>query len=282
MLLLPPATLTPEAFGELLVGSLDGQLVPLGVGGRPSARPRGRRSSTASRCSAACWSRSTCAGATWSASSTRRARRSRRQVDAARRACTLEWGGQFENFTRASKRLGVGGADGAGGHLRHAVPDVRRPALRGRGVRRRAASRWSAACWRCALRGLPFSIPAAVGFIAVAGVAVLNGVVMAGEVRAPPRRWRPATPATRSGGSAATVLRPVLTTALVAAIGFIPMAHLDARRRRGAAPARHGGHRRHPLVDAARAGGAAGDAPPAAAGPTADEAAEPDADADGR
>jgi cobalt-zinc-cadmium resistance protein CzcA len=63
------------------------------------------------------------------------------------------------------------------------------------------------------LRGLPFSIPAAVGFIAVAGVSVLNGVVMASEVR---------RDAVESG--ALTVLRPVVTTALVAAIGFLPMA----------------------------------------------------------
>jgi cobalt-zinc-cadmium resistance protein CzcA len=72
------------------------------------------------------------------------------------------------------------------------------------------------------LRGLPFSIPAAVGFIAVAGVAVLNGVVMASEVR---RRLQSgesnANPVT---AGAATVLRPVLTTALVAAVGFVPMA----------------------------------------------------------
>jgi cobalt-zinc-cadmium resistance protein CzcA len=64
------------------------------------------------------------------------------------------------------------------------------------------------------LRGLPFSIPAAVGFIAVAGVSVLNGVVMASEVR-------------RQGTlveAAREVLRPVVTTALVAAIGFLPMA----------------------------------------------------------
>jgi heavy metal efflux system protein len=73
------------------------------------------------------------------------------------------------------------------------------------------------------LRGLPFSIPAAVGFIAVAGVAVLNGVVMAGELA---RRLSLSTRefAEEIRHAAGTVFRPVVTTALVAAFGFIPMA----------------------------------------------------------
>ncbi len=73
------------------------------------------------------------------------------------------------------------------------------------------------------LRGLPFSIPAAVGFIAVAGVAVLNGVVMAGELA---RRFAQSAgdAATEIQATAGTVFRPVITTALVAALGFIPMA----------------------------------------------------------
>ena len=70
------------------------------------------------------------------------------------------------------------------------------------------------------LRGLTFSIPAAVGFIAVAGIAVLNGVVMASEVK---RRISEEDPDPLRSGCL-TVLRPVLTTALVAAIGFLPMA----------------------------------------------------------
>ena len=56
MLLLPPATLTPEAFGELLVGSSTGHLVPL-ASVATIRETEGRRSSTANRCSAACWSR---------------------------------------------------------------------------------------------------------------------------------------------------------------------------------------------------------------------------------
>ncbi|MEO5768330.1 MAG: efflux RND transporter permease subunit, partial [Polyangia bacterium] len=72
------------------------------------------------------------------------------------------------------------------------------------------------------VRGLPFSIPAAVGFIAVAGVAVLNGVVMASEVQRYLLKGETGLEPIRR--SALTVLRPVLTTALVAAVGFIPMA----------------------------------------------------------
>jgi cobalt-zinc-cadmium resistance protein CzcA len=73
------------------------------------------------------------------------------------------------------------------------------------------------------LRGLPFSIPAGVGFIAVAGVAVLNGVVLAGELirRLGASDCELDLEVRRSG---AAVFRPVLTTALVAAFGFIPMA----------------------------------------------------------
>jgi cobalt-zinc-cadmium resistance protein CzcA len=71
------------------------------------------------------------------------------------------------------------------------------------------------------IRGLPFSIPAAVGFIALCGVAVLNGVVMASELH---RRIDSGDAGDHYIESAVTMLRPVLTTALVAAIGFLPMA----------------------------------------------------------
>jgi cobalt-zinc-cadmium resistance protein CzcA len=72
------------------------------------------------------------------------------------------------------------------------------------------------------LRGMPLSISAAVGFIALSGIAVLNGVVMLSFIRE-----------LRAGGAsideaitrgALTRLRPVLMTALVASLGFVPMA----------------------------------------------------------
>ena len=105
---------------------------------------------------------------------------------------TLEWGGQFENFTRASKRLGFVVPLALAvifamlflmfGDLRYAIAVfVNVPLALVGGV------------VALSLRGLPFSIPAAVGFIAVAGVAVLNGVVMAGDLvrrlGSRPGRW---------------------------------------------------------------------------------------------
>jgi cobalt-zinc-cadmium resistance protein CzcA len=135
---------------------------------------------------------------------------------------SLEWGGQFENFARASARLGFVAPIALlvifamlflmFGDLRTAgAVFVNVPlALIGGVV-------------ALGLRGLPFSIPAAVGFIAVAGVAVLNGVVMAGELT---RRLQTSEESveTEVRRSAAAVFRPVVTTALVAAFGFIPMA----------------------------------------------------------
>jgi cobalt-zinc-cadmium resistance protein CzcA len=73
-----------------------------------------------------------------------------------------------------------------------------------------------------ALRGMPFSISAAVGFIALSGVAVLNGVVMLSFIRILRDSGNPLDDAIREG--ALTRLRPVLMTALVASLGFVPMA----------------------------------------------------------
>jgi len=71
-------------------------------------------------------------------------------------------------------------------------------------------------------RGMPLSISAGVGFIALSGVAVLNGVVMLSFIRSLRDEGRPLDEAIREG--ALTRLRPVLMTALVASLGFIPMA----------------------------------------------------------
>lgn len=73
-----------------------------------------------------------------------------------------------------------------------------------------------------ALRGLPLSISAGVGFIALSGVAVLNGVVMVSFIRELRRGGMALEEAVREG--AARRLRPVLMTALVASLGFVPMA----------------------------------------------------------
>lgn len=72
------------------------------------------------------------------------------------------------------------------------------------------------------LRDIPMSISAAVGFIALSGVAVLNGLVMISYIRSLREDGTPLDAAIREG--ALTRLRPVLMTALVASLGFIPMA----------------------------------------------------------
>ena len=72
------------------------------------------------------------------------------------------------------------------------------------------------------LRGMPFSISAGVGFIALFGIAVLNGIVLLTYIRELRQSGLPIESAVEQG--AETRLRPVLMTALVASLGFIPMA----------------------------------------------------------
>jgi heavy metal efflux system protein len=72
------------------------------------------------------------------------------------------------------------------------------------------------------LRGMPFSISAAVGFIALYGIVVLNGVVLVTYIRQ--KRSEGLAPEKAATEAAQIRLRPVLTTALVASFGFVPMA----------------------------------------------------------
>lgn len=72
------------------------------------------------------------------------------------------------------------------------------------------------------VRDIPFSISAGVGFIALSGVAVLNGVVMVSFIRTLINEGKPLYEAIVEG--ALTRLRPILMTALVASLGFVPMA----------------------------------------------------------
>ncbi len=72
------------------------------------------------------------------------------------------------------------------------------------------------------LRDIPLSISAGVGFIALSGVAVLNGMVLVSFIRHLQRDGMPLTEAVTEG--ALTRLRPILMTALVASLGFVPMA----------------------------------------------------------
>jgi cobalt-zinc-cadmium resistance protein CzcA len=73
-----------------------------------------------------------------------------------------------------------------------------------------------------ALRGMPFSISAGVGFIALSGIAVLNGLVLVSTIKRYRSDGQEIVAAVRE--SALTRLRPVFMTALVAALGFVPMA----------------------------------------------------------
>ncbi|MBN8552063.1 MAG: CusA/CzcA family heavy metal efflux RND transporter [Caulobacterales bacterium] len=133
----------------------------------------------------------------------------------------LDWGGQFENLQRAQERLAlvipivfvlIGlllfmalGSFAEAGLVFACVP----LALVGGAL-------------ALLLRGMPFSVSAAVGFIAVSGVATLNGLVLMQAIRERLDQGLPQMEAAIQG--AASRLRAVLTTALVAIVGFIPMA----------------------------------------------------------
>ncbi len=133
----------------------------------------------------------------------------------------IEWGGQFENLERASSTLAI------------VVPAALllifillymtfgsvRPALMIYLNIPLAATGGIIALF---LRGMPFSISAGIGFIALFGIAVLNGVVLMSYIIQRRKEGKDPTEAAREG--AEIRLRPVLMTALVASFGFIPMA----------------------------------------------------------
>jgi len=133
----------------------------------------------------------------------------------------LEWGGQFKNLEEAKTRLSV------------VVPacffmiflllftalgSVKQALLVFSGVPL-ALTGGIITLW---LRGMPFSISAAVGLIALSGVAVLNGLVMITRINQLVREGIESHKAIVEG--ALSRFRPVLMTALVASLGFVPMA----------------------------------------------------------
>jgi cobalt-zinc-cadmium resistance protein CzcA len=133
----------------------------------------------------------------------------------------IEWGGDFENLQSASRRLAI---------ITPIVmaiiflllyttfKSVRLAALIFLAVPM-AASGGVLALW---LRGMPFSISAGVGFIALFGVAVLNGLVwVSGAEHLREAGYAPRQAARETADHR---IRPVLTTALVASLGFLPMA----------------------------------------------------------
>ncbi|HKS20029.1 MAG TPA: CusA/CzcA family heavy metal efflux RND transporter [Bradyrhizobium sp.] len=133
----------------------------------------------------------------------------------------MNWGGQFENLEAAQRRLSI------------VVPAcflmIFLLLMSALGSARDALLVFSAiplaltggvlAIW---LRGIPFSVSAAVGFIALSGVAVLNGLVMLTFIKQLMARGLQKPDAIHEG--ALTRLRPVAMTALVASLGFVPMA----------------------------------------------------------
>lgn len=133
----------------------------------------------------------------------------------------LEYSGQFENQARAMKRLGLivpvvllliaSLLYASFGNVRHALLVMLNVPF--------ALVGGIAALW---LRGLHLNLSASVGFIALFGVAVLNGVVLLTYINQLRERGKGLRDAVREG--AEIRLRPVLMTALVASVGFIPMA----------------------------------------------------------
>ncbi len=133
----------------------------------------------------------------------------------------VEYGGQFENLQRASSRLllVVPVALFLIFVLLYTTFGAVRPALL---IYFNIPIAATGGIVALMLRGMPFSISAAVGFIALFGVAVLNGVVMVSYFIELRRQGRSVDDAVLAG--AELRLRPVLMTALVAGLGFVPMA----------------------------------------------------------
>ncbi|MDE2388026.1 MAG: CusA/CzcA family heavy metal efflux RND transporter [Betaproteobacteria bacterium] len=131
------------------------------------------------------------------------------------------WGGQFEQMISAAQRLQIVIPVALGLIfilLYTMFGNVRDGLLMFTGVPF-ALTGGIFALW---LRDIPLSISAGVGFIALSGVAVLNGLVMLAFIRGLREQGLPLDDAIQTG--ALTRLRPVLMTALVASIGFLPMA----------------------------------------------------------
>ncbi|WP_299307119.1 CusA/CzcA family heavy metal efflux RND transporter [uncultured Croceicoccus sp.] len=136
-------------------------------------------------------------------------------------ASFIEWGGQYQNLRAAQARLALVVPIcfalvllllfvALGGWV---------PAL---AVFSAIPMALAGGVFALALRGMPFSVSAAVGFIALSGVAVLNGLVMMTAIRQRLDSGMLLDEAIADGALAR--LRPVLMTALVASLGFVPMA----------------------------------------------------------
>jgi cobalt-zinc-cadmium resistance protein CzcA len=133
----------------------------------------------------------------------------------------IDWGGQFENLARAKLRFAI------------VVPltlifvfvllffslkNLREVLLIYTGIPF-AVVGGVVALW---VRGIPFSVSAAIGFIALVGIAVLNGQILVAAIRSLVEQGRPLKEAVTN--AAQQRLRPVMATAITDAVGFIPMA----------------------------------------------------------
>jgi cobalt-zinc-cadmium resistance protein CzcA len=134
---------------------------------------------------------------------------------------TVEWGGQFENMQRANQRLMFIVPMALGlifVLLYFSLGTLRDVFIVATGIPLGAVG-GVLALW---LRGMPFTVSAAVGFVALSGVAILNGLVLVEFIKQKLQAGSPLLEAVQKG--CLVRLRPVLMGALVAAVGFIPMA----------------------------------------------------------
>jgi cobalt-zinc-cadmium resistance protein CzcA len=133
----------------------------------------------------------------------------------------IEWGGTFEQLQRARTRLLIAAAVTLVLIVSllywtyRNVLDVLRVCT---GI----PFAWVGGIFALWLRGMPFSISAAIGFIALSGVAVLDDMILVSYIRQLRARGVPVDEAVQT--AAITRLRPVLMTTLVASLGFLPMA----------------------------------------------------------
>jgi len=134
---------------------------------------------------------------------------------------TIEWGGQFENMERANRKLLFVVPMALALILVLLFFSLKRLSevlIVASGIPLGLVG-GVLALW---LRGLPFTVSSAIGFIALSGVAILNGLVLVTFIKQKLDEGAPLEQAVREG--CLVRLRPVLMTALVAAVGFIPMA----------------------------------------------------------
>jgi cobalt-zinc-cadmium resistance protein CzcA len=134
---------------------------------------------------------------------------------------TIEWGGQFENMERANRKLLFVVPMALAMIfvlLFFSLKTVREVLIVASGIPLGLVG-GVLALWA---RGLPFTVSSAIGFIALSGVAILNGLVLVTFIKQKLDDGTPLEQAVREG--CLVRLRPVLMTALVAAVGFLPMA----------------------------------------------------------